>query len=60
MEIAQQENSLEEITEIDPLQIAEILGNVGGFWGESREEGNQRCRRRHGDASSCLPEEGWG
>lgn len=37
MEIAQQENSLEEITEIDPLEIAEILGNVGGFWGEPRQ-----------------------
>ncbi|CAM9308303.1 unnamed protein product, partial [Laminaria digitata] len=32
MEIAQEENSLEEITEIDPLKIAEIFGNVGGFW----------------------------
>eukprot|EP00904_Undaria_pinnatifida_P000588 jgi/Undpi1/1052/HiC_scaffold_10.g04515.m1 len=32
MEIAQEENSLEDITEIDPLQIAEIFGNVGGFW----------------------------
>ena len=36
IEIAQEENSLEEITEIDPLEIAELFGNVGGFWGESR------------------------
>lgn len=34
MEVAQVTDSLEEITEIDPLNIAEILGNIGGFWGE--------------------------
>lgn len=34
MEIAQLTDSLEEITEIEPLEIAEIFGNVGGFWGE--------------------------
>lgn len=37
MEIAQVTNSLEEIKEIDPLEIAEIFGNIGGFWGESTE-----------------------
>lgn len=34
MEIARETDSLEVITEVDPLQIAEIFGNVGGFWGE--------------------------
>lgn len=38
MEIAQETNSLEEITEINPLEIAEMFGNVGGFWGESSEQ----------------------
>ena len=38
MEVAQVTDSLEEITEIDPLNIAEILGNIGGFWGESRDQ----------------------
>ena len=37
MEVAQVTDSLEEITEIDPLNIAEILGNIGGFWGELTE-----------------------
>ncbi|CAN0469176.1 unnamed protein product, partial [Ectocarpus sp. 12 AP-2014] len=32
MEIAQSTDSLEEITEINPLEIAELFGNVGGFW----------------------------
>eukprot|EP00904_Undaria_pinnatifida_P008172 jgi/Undpi1/4485/HiC_scaffold_17.g07839.m1 len=32
LEVAQVTDSLEEITEIDPLEIAEILGNIGGFW----------------------------
>lgn len=43
MEVAQVTNSLEEITEISPLEIAEILGNVGGFWGESREKRKRTC-----------------
>lgn len=34
MEIAQSTDSLEEISEIDPLEIAEMFGNIGGFWGE--------------------------
>ncbi|CAM9518546.1 unnamed protein product [Laminaria digitata] len=32
MEIQQEPDSLQIITEIDPLDIAEMLGNVGGFW----------------------------
>ncbi|CAN0175933.1 unnamed protein product, partial [Scytosiphon promiscuus] len=32
MEIAQSTNSLREIKEIDPLEVAEMFGNVGGFW----------------------------
>eukprot|EP00904_Undaria_pinnatifida_P008146 jgi/Undpi1/4461/HiC_scaffold_17.g07815.m1 len=32
MEIQQEPDSLQVITEIDPLEWAEILGNVGGFW----------------------------
>eukprot|EP00752_Nemacystus_decipiens_P015924 g14231.t1 len=30
--IHQQTNSLEVVTEVDPLDIAEIFGNIGGFW----------------------------
>lgn len=36
MELEQEQDSLQTITEIDPLNVAEILGNVGGFWGETR------------------------
>ena len=25
------------ITEINPLDVAEMLGNIGGFWGETTE-----------------------
>lgn len=32
MEVAQATDSLETISEIDPLEIADILGNIGGFW----------------------------
>lgn len=38
MEIAQATGSLETITEIDPLEIAEIFGNIGGFWGEFQRD----------------------
>lgn len=34
LEVAQLTDSLEEITEVDPLELAEIFGNIGGFWGE--------------------------
>lgn len=34
MEIQQEPNSLEIVTEIDPLDVAEMLGNIGGFWGK--------------------------
>lgn len=34
MVIHQQANSLELVTEVDPLDMAEIFGNIGGFWGE--------------------------
>lgn len=46
MELAQEENSLEEITEIDPLKIAEIFGNVGGFWGESKTQAESKVLTR--------------
>ena len=32
MELQQEPNSLVLVTEIDPLNMAEILGQVGGFW----------------------------
>ncbi|CAN0086768.1 unnamed protein product, partial [Ectocarpus sp. 12 AP-2014] len=32
--IYQETNSLLTITEIDPLDFAELFGTVGGFWGE--------------------------
>ena len=34
LQIQQEPNSFETITEIDPLDIAEMFGNVGGFWGQ--------------------------
>eukprot|EP00904_Undaria_pinnatifida_P000566 jgi/Undpi1/1050/HiC_scaffold_10.g04513.m1 len=73
MEVAQVTNSLEEITEIDPLEIAEIFGNIGGFWGESRETEEQNlpaetwalsrsrsrpCSRPRDSRRGKLPEEG--
>lgn len=35
MEIAQLVDSSEVIRQMNPLEIAEILGNIGGFWGET-------------------------
>ena len=32
LELQQESNSLIVITEIDPLDLAEILGEIGGFW----------------------------
>lgn len=32
MEIAQAVDSHQVITEINPLEVAEIFGNIGGFW----------------------------
>ncbi|CAN0229685.1 unnamed protein product [Ectocarpus sp. 12 AP-2014] len=32
LQIQQETNSLQSITEIDPVDIATLLGNVGGFW----------------------------
>lgn len=34
LQIQQEPNSYETITEIDPFDLAEMFGNVGGFWGE--------------------------
>lgn len=34
LKIKQAPTSLEVITEINPLALAELFGNVGGFWGE--------------------------
>ena len=35
--IAQEPDSWETVTEINPLEIAEVFGNIGGFWGEANE-----------------------
>ena len=35
VQIQQEPDSLEVVTEIDPLDVGEILGSIGGFWGES-------------------------
>eukprot|EP00903_Cladosiphon_okamuranus_P009902 g9404.t1 len=32
MEIQQEPNSFETITEVEPFDLAEMFGNVGGFW----------------------------
>ena len=34
LQIKQQFDSWEIITEADPYEIAELFGNIGGFWGE--------------------------
>ena len=34
LQIQQEPNSYETIIENDPLDLAELFGNVGGFWGE--------------------------
>lgn len=38
MKMTQATKSLEIVMEVDPFEIAEIFGNVGGFWG-----GLQKC-----------------
>ncbi len=35
LEMKQQFDSWEIITEANPFEIAEMFGNIGGFWGES-------------------------
>lgn len=35
LRVKQAPTSLEVITEKNPLELAELFGNVGGFWGES-------------------------
>lgn len=46
LEVAQLTDSLEEISEIDPLELAELFGNIGGFWGEldTTEDGSKLTR----------------
>lgn len=34
LELKQQFDSWKIITEADPFTIAEMFGNIGGFWGE--------------------------
>lgn len=36
MDVSQGLFSRAVITEIDPLDVLELLGSVGGFWGEDR------------------------
>lgn len=45
MEIAQVTDSLEVITQINPLEIAEIFGNIGGFWGEWTSKPGHACEK---------------
>lgn len=35
MQLEQEPDSLQNIFEIDPLEIPELLGSIGGFWGKS-------------------------
>lgn len=46
MEIRQEPNSWEIVTEIDPLDVAEMLGNIGGFWGKGCHVGVHSSSRR--------------
>ena len=34
IQVQQEPNSFKVVTEIDPFDIAEMLGNIGGFWGK--------------------------
>lgn len=34
IQLQQEPNSFQIITEINPFDIAEMLGNIGGFWGK--------------------------
>ena len=45
VQIKQEINSLEIVTEIDPLDVGEILGSIGGFWGEFYR--GPTCRERY-------------
>lgn len=38
LEVAQSVDSYEVIKELNPVEIAEIFGNIGGFWGEPAGE----------------------
>ena len=33
VQMQQEPDSWEIVTEIDPLNVGEILGSIGGFWG---------------------------
>ena len=46
LQIQQEPSSYETITEIDPFDLAEMFGNVGGFWGE-RGSAVAACGTRH-------------
>lgn len=39
MILMQDQSSHQRVTEIDPVNVAEILASVGGFWGERRRSG---------------------
>ncbi len=59
LEIKQQFDSWKIITEADPFAIAEMFGNIGGFWGEW-ERLNTRSRSYRGSnvAASASREDG--
>lgn len=48
LRIKQGPNSLEKITEDAPVSIGELLGDIGGFWGECTKYSLQRkCAYQH-------------
>lgn len=46
VQIQQEPDSWEIVTEIDPLNVGEILGSIGGFWGRFSDDPNDQERRR--------------
>lgn len=56
LQMKQQFDSWEIITEADPFEVAEMFGNIGGFWGELRKSEVKRKytgekRRENGAAT---------
>lgn len=48
----QEPDSWEIVTEIDPLNVGEILGSIGGFWGGFHR--SSRGRRSSSTVGSTL------
>ena len=52
VQMQQEPDSWEIVTEIDPLNVGEILGSIGGFWGGFHR--SSRGRRSSSTVGSTL------